>query len=318
MALANGLSIPIKHEKTCFPATVITVHGIELDTVKWEARLSQDKVQKLLSSLAAMRKSRSVTLHQLQSVIGLLTFASRVISPSRAFIRRLINLTARATGARQSTTVRYQWQHDSPQKEKMVASVYQTRSLGVPAKGLRDQVDSVMLLEEGFNIVSTDKMLKFALKERWRRRKEDVFDKWVIEEANWLSLSYDLSDVDGVPQGGFDAVLCLGNSFAHLPNFEGSIHNHKVALSNFRDMTKPGGSIVIDHRNFDEILTNGNVSVKNIYCASHCTTDIKVSNLYVNCRPTLTTFDYTLDLPKCNSGTGNGLPEDRCRCRGNF
>ena len=40
-----------------------------------------------------MRKSRSVTLHQLQSVIGLLTFASRVISPGRAFIRRLTNLT---------------------------------------------------------------------------------------------------------------------------------------------------------------------------------------------------------------------------------
>ena len=40
-----------------------------------------------------MRKSRSVTLHQLHLVIGLLTFASRVISPGRAFIRRLINLT---------------------------------------------------------------------------------------------------------------------------------------------------------------------------------------------------------------------------------
>ena len=42
-----------KHTKTCFPATPITVHGIELDTVKWEARLPPDKVQKLLSSFAA-------------------------------------------------------------------------------------------------------------------------------------------------------------------------------------------------------------------------------------------------------------------------
>ena len=93
MALANELSIPIRHEKNCFSATLITVHGIELDTVKWEARLPQDNVQKVLSSLAAMRKSRSVTLHQVQSFIGLLTFASRVISPGRAFIRRLINFT---------------------------------------------------------------------------------------------------------------------------------------------------------------------------------------------------------------------------------
>ena len=30
MALENELSIPIKHAKTCFPATLITAHGIEL------------------------------------------------------------------------------------------------------------------------------------------------------------------------------------------------------------------------------------------------------------------------------------------------
>ena len=38
-----------------------------------------------------------------------------------------------------------------------------------------------MLLEGGFNVMSTDasdKMLKYALKERWARRKEAAFDKW--------------------------------------------------------------------------------------------------------------------------------------------
>lgn len=42
-------------------------------------------------------------------------------------------------------------------------------------------VDSVMLLEEGFEVVSvdaSDKMLKYALKSRWDRRKEPAFDKW--------------------------------------------------------------------------------------------------------------------------------------------
>ena len=69
------------------------MHGIELDTVKWEARLPSDKVHKLQSSIADIYKCRSVTLQQLQSVIGLLNFACRVISPGRAFLRRLINLT---------------------------------------------------------------------------------------------------------------------------------------------------------------------------------------------------------------------------------
>lgn len=38
-----------------------------------------------------------------------------------------------------------------------------------------------MLVEEGFNMVSvdaSDKMLKYALKARWDRRKESAFDQW--------------------------------------------------------------------------------------------------------------------------------------------
>ena len=52
-------------------------------------------------------------------------------------------------------------------------------------------VDSVMLLEEGFRMTSSDasdKMLKGAHKTRWERRKEPMFEDWVIEEANLLTL----------------------------------------------------------------------------------------------------------------------------------
>lgn len=40
----------------------------------------------------------------------------------------------------------------------------------------------------------------------------------VIEEANWLTL-----DKDVLAGDGFDAVICLGNSFAHLPDFKGKL-----------------------------------------------------------------------------------------------
>lgn len=43
------------------------------------------------------------------------------------------------------------------------------------------RVDSIMLVEEGFQMVSvdaSDKMLKYALKARWERRKEAAFDQW--------------------------------------------------------------------------------------------------------------------------------------------
>ena len=42
-------------------------------------------------------------------------------------------------------------------------------------------MDSILLLEEGFSVTSvdaSDKMLKYAKKTRWNRRKEPAFDKW--------------------------------------------------------------------------------------------------------------------------------------------
>ena len=59
----------------------------------------------------------------------------------------------------------------------------------------------------------------------------------------------------------FDAVLCMGNSFAHLPH----LHNQKTALENVAAMLRPGGILVIDHRNFDAILDGGKVPANNIY-----------------------------------------------------
>uniref|UniRef100_A0A8C7XFY6 Glycine N-methyltransferase n=1 Tax=Oryzias sinensis TaxID=183150 RepID=A0A8C7XFY6_9TELE len=90
-------------------------------------------------------------------------------------------------------------------------------------------VDSIMLVEEGFNMVSvdaSDKMLKYALKARWDRRKESAFDQWVIEEANWLTLQADIHK----PADGYDAVICLGNSFAHLPDFKGMMESSSCVL----------------------------------------------------------------------------------------
>ena len=43
------------------------------------------------------------------------------------------------------------------------------------------RVDSVMLLEEGFEVQSadiSDKMLKQAYQTRWNRRREGIFDRW--------------------------------------------------------------------------------------------------------------------------------------------
>jgi len=156
-------------------------------------------------------------------------------------------------------------------------------------------VDSVMLLEEGFQMTSSDasdKMLKVAHKTRWERRKEARFEDWTIEEANWLSLEEDIEK----PPGGFDAVICMGNSFAHLPDFHGDQSDHKKCFENFSSMVKPGGIFIIDHRNYDYILANGKSPAKNIYYNSSHIQDIKTSVLYVNNKPNLITLDYFMNV----------------------
>ena len=141
---------------------------------------------------------------------------------------------------------------------------------------------------------ASDKMLKGAHKTRWERRKEPAFDDWVIEEANWLTLEEDIVK----PPGGFDAGIILGNSFAHLPDFHGDMRDHKKCFQNFKNLIKPGGVFVIDHRNYDYILANGKAPSNNIYYNSDHIRDIKTSVLYVNNKPNLITLDYFMDVDK--------------------
>ncbi len=85
----------------------------------------------------------------------------------------------------------------------------------------------------------------------------------VIEEANWLSLQEDIDCPEG--EVGFDAIMCMGNSFAHLPDFFGDQRDHHIAIDNFFALLKPGGILVIDHRNYDYILEHGKAPKKNVY-----------------------------------------------------
>merc|ERR1711971_447177 len=122
-------------------------------------------------------------------------------------------------------------------------------------------VDSVMLIEEmgaipAFSLTScdfSDKMLKYALKLRWERRREQAFFDWTIEEGNWMTLNKDVK----TPGAGYDSIICMGNSFPHLMDDHGDFRDHKRCIQNMYDMLKPGGILIIDHRNYDYILKNG-------------------------------------------------------------
>ena len=85
--------VPTAPEKTQGPSSVLTFAGIELDCLKFKARLPQEKVDKCIEGIEKARGRNKITLRALQSLIGSLNFACSVVVPGRVFLRRMINLT---------------------------------------------------------------------------------------------------------------------------------------------------------------------------------------------------------------------------------
>lgn len=93
LSMCVDIGVPISLEKTCGPLQTITYLGYELDSCKMECRLPHDKIVKCIDKIKFAKTQKSLTLKQLQSLIGLLNFACNVVLPGRAFLRRLIDLT---------------------------------------------------------------------------------------------------------------------------------------------------------------------------------------------------------------------------------
>lgn len=176
-------------------------------------------------------------------------------------------------------------------------------------------IDSVMLVEEGFQVVSTDasdRMLKYALRQRWKRRKEPAFDRWIIEEANWLTLVDDVQHMEDVQPGTrFDAVLCLGNSLSALSDFDGGLAAQRRAIGNFWALVRPGGLLVIDHRNYNCILETGIFPSSNIYYDYGDATEVSCSLLYKDGRAVWLTADYTMDVSSLAKESGCALDQQK-------
>ncbi|CAB4014711.1 uncharacterized protein LOC110254160 [Paramuricea clavata] len=93
MLTFKNLNIPLAPGKTQGPATVLEFMGIILDSVRMEARLPDDKIERLRAVFNTFQKRRSCTLKELQSLIGTLNFACKVIPPGRPYLQRMIELT---------------------------------------------------------------------------------------------------------------------------------------------------------------------------------------------------------------------------------
>ena len=88
--ICHQLGLPIAPEKVEGPSTTITFLGIEIDSVAQVLRLPDKKLNRLRGMLAEWEGRRSATKHQLQSLIGHLSHASKVVKPGRTFMREVI------------------------------------------------------------------------------------------------------------------------------------------------------------------------------------------------------------------------------------
>lgn len=93
-SLAEDLGVPLAAEKTEGPTTQLTYLGILLDTVAQTSSLPPDKLVALSKVIEELLPLRKVTLRQLQSLLGHLNFACRVVAPGRPFCSRLAKLTS--------------------------------------------------------------------------------------------------------------------------------------------------------------------------------------------------------------------------------
>ena len=88
----HRLGLPLHANKFVGPATSMTILGIELDSVNQVACLPEDKLLALRDLIHSWMPCRWCRKWELESLIGHLHHAAKVVWPGRAFLRRFIDL----------------------------------------------------------------------------------------------------------------------------------------------------------------------------------------------------------------------------------
>ena len=88
----HSLGVPIADHKRDGPTTCLTYLSIEIDTVEGRLRLPATKLHCLQGLLSAWGVKRACTRKELESLIGLLNHACKVVRSGRAFLRRMLDL----------------------------------------------------------------------------------------------------------------------------------------------------------------------------------------------------------------------------------
>lgn len=93
-----ALGMPISKDKLIGPVTRLIYLGIQLDSIAMTASLGSDRLAEIKALLSEWTERKSCTHRELLSLIGKLSFATKVVRPGRIFLRRMLNLAAATHG----------------------------------------------------------------------------------------------------------------------------------------------------------------------------------------------------------------------------
>lgn len=92
----HEFGIPLASDKSVGPVTMLTFLGLDIDTENMLIKIPQSKLDALVQMLEQFLTGKKITLKDLQSFVGSLSFFGKAISSSRAFNRRFYDHMAHA------------------------------------------------------------------------------------------------------------------------------------------------------------------------------------------------------------------------------
>ena len=92
LAICRSLGLHLHPNKCIGPSTRLVVLGIELDSLEQTARLPTEKLMALQELIQSWRTRQWCNRRQLESLIGQLHHAAKVVWPGHTFWRHMIDL----------------------------------------------------------------------------------------------------------------------------------------------------------------------------------------------------------------------------------
>eukprot|EP00731_Ephydatia_muelleri_P036077 Em0199g3a len=92
------LRVPLAVAKCEGPTPCLTFLGIQIDTVNGTLSLPKEKLERVQSMVQQWEGRKACSRRELESLIGLLNHACKVVRPGRSFLRRMLDLLSSSAG----------------------------------------------------------------------------------------------------------------------------------------------------------------------------------------------------------------------------